>query len=71
MELLKISDRNYIPINSIIRISNEGRYMYVYYQRESKIDYSTAIIRDDHTMEEEIQSRLINIASTKGFTNAI
>lgn len=71
MELLKISDRNYIPINSIIRISNEGRYMYVYYQRGSKIDYSTAIIRDGHTMEEEIQSRLVNIVSTKGFTNAI
>lgn len=71
MELLKISDRIYIPINSIIRISNEGKYMYVHYQRGSEIDYSTAIIRDDHTMEEEIQSRLINIASTKGFTNAI
>ena len=71
MELLKISERNYIPINSIIRISNEGRYMYVYYQRGSGIDYSTAIISDGHTMEEEIQSRLINITSTKGFTNAI
>lgn len=71
MELLKISDSNYIPINSIIRISNEGKHMYVYYQLGSEIDYSTAIIRDDHTMEEEIQSRLINIVSTKGFTNAI
>lgn len=71
MELFKISDRNYIPINSIIRISNEGRNMYVYYQRGSEIDYSIVIIRDGHTMEEEIQSRLINIASTKGFTNAI
>ena len=71
MELLKISDRIYIPINSIIRISNEGKYMYVYYQQGSEINYSTAIIRDGHTMEEEIQSRLINIASTKGFTNAI
>ena len=71
MELLKISDRNYIPINSIIRIGNEGKYMYIYYQRGSKIDYSRAIIRDDHTMEEEIQSRLVNITSTKGFTNAI
>lgn len=71
MELFKISDRNYIPINSIIRISNEGRYMYVYYQRGSEIDYLIVIIRDGHTMEQEIQSRLINIASTKGFTNAI
>ena len=71
MELLKISDRNYIPINSIIRIGNEGKYMYVYYQLGSEIDYSTAIIRDGHTMEEEIQSRLVNIVSTKGFTNAI
>ena len=71
MELLKISDRNYIPINSIIRIGNEGKYMYIYYQRVSEIDYSTAIIRDGHTMEEEIQSRLVNIVSTKGFTNAI
>lgn len=72
MELLKISDRNYIPINSIIRIRNEGEYMCVYYQRGSEIDYySTAIIRDGHTMEEEIQSRLINIVSTKGLINAI
>lgn len=45
--------------------------MYVYYQRGSEIDYSTAIIRDGHTKEEEIQSRLVNIVSTKGFTNAI
>lgn len=71
MELFKISDRNYIPINSIIRISNEGRYTYVYYQRGSEIDYAIVIIRDGHTMEEEIQSRLINIASTKGSINAI
>lgn len=71
MELFKISDRNYIPINSIIRISNEGGYMDVYYQRGSEIDYAIVIIRDGHTMEEEIQSHLINITSTKGFTNAI
>lgn len=71
MELCKISDRNYIPINSIIRISNEGRYMHVYYQRGSEIDYAIVIIRDGHTMEQEIQSRLINITSTKGFINAI
>ena len=71
MELLKISDRNYITINSIIRIGNEGKYIYIHYQRGSEIDYSTAIIRDGHTMEEEIQSRLINIASTKGPINAI
>lgn len=71
MELFKISDRNYIPINSIIRISNEGRHTYVYYQRESEIDYAIVIIRDGHTMEEEIQARLIDIASTKGSINAI
>lgn len=71
MELLKISDRNYIPINSIIRIGNEGKYMYIYYQRGSEIDYSTAIIRDSNTMEEEIQSRLVSILPTKGPVNAI
>ena len=71
MELLKLSEYTYIPINSIVRISNEGKYMYVYYQLGSEIDYYTTIIKDDHTIEEEIQSRLINIASTKGFTNAI
>lgn len=71
MELLKISDRNYIPINSIIRIGNEGKYMYVYYQRGSKIDYSRSIIRDSHTMEQEIQSRLVTILPTKGPVNAI
>lgn len=71
MELLKISDRNYIPINSIIRISNEGPFMYVYYQRGSEIDYSTAIIRNGYAMEEEIQSRLVTILPTKGPVNAI
>lgn len=71
MELLKISDRNYMPINSIIRISNEGPFMYVYYQQGSLTDYNRFVIRDGYTIEQEIQSRLINIASTKGFTNAI
>lgn len=71
MELLKLSEHNYIPIHSITRIGRDGDHMYVYYQRGSVTDYFAAIIRDGHTMEEEIQSRLINTASTKGFTNAI
>lgn len=71
MELLKISDRNYIPINSIIRIGNEGKYMYVYYQRGAITDYHTTTIRDGYTIEQELQSRLINIDSAKGFINAI
>ena len=71
MELFKISDRSYIPINSITKISNEGRYIYVYYQRESEIDYAIVIIRNGHTIEQEIQSRLVNILPTKGLINAI
>lgn len=71
MELLKISDSNYIPINSIIRIGNEGKYMYVYYQRGAITDSHKTTIRDGYTIEQEIQSRLVNIVSTKGFTNAI
>lgn len=71
MELFKISDRNYIPIHNIIKIDINGRHMYVYYQRGSEIDYAIVIIRDGHTMEEEIQARLIDIASTKGSINAI
>lgn len=71
MELLKISDRNYIPVNSIIKISIEGTYMYLYYQRGNIMDYHRTIIRGDHTVEQEIQSRLVTILPTKGPVNAI
>ena len=71
MELLKISDRNYIPVNSIIKISIEDTYMYLYYQRGNIMDYHRTIIRGDHTVEQEIQSRLVTILPTKGPVNAI
>lgn len=71
MELFKISDRTYIPIHNITRIYNEGPYMYVYYQRETVEDYVRVVLKDGHTLEQELQSRLVNITSTKGFINAI
>lgn len=71
MELFKISDRNYIPIRNITRISMYDYYMYVYYQRETVEDYTKVVLKDGYTLEQEIQSRLINIASTKGLINAI
>ena len=71
MDLLKISDRNYIPIYNIIRIGRDGDRMYVYYQRGGTTDYHSTNIRDGHTLEQELQSRLVNILPTKGFVNAI
>ena len=71
MELLKISDNYYMPIHSIVRINRNGVYMFVYYQRGTTEDYARATIKDDRTLEQELQSRLINIDSTKGFINAI
>jgi len=71
MELLKISDSNYIHIHNIIKISIEGTYMYLYYQRGNLMDYHRTVIRGDHTVEQEIQSRLVTILPTKGLVNAI
>ena len=71
MELFKIYDHSYIPIHTIIKINKEGPFMYIYYQQGSLTDYRRFIIRDGYTMEQEIQSRLVNISPTKGFINAI
>lgn len=71
MDLFKIFDRNYIPIHNITRISRDGDRMYVYYQRGGTTDYHSTTIRDGHTLEQELQSRLVNILPTKGFINAI
>lgn len=71
MDLLKISDRNYIPIHNITRISMYDYYMYVYYQRETVEDYARVVLKDGHTLEQELQSRLVNILPTKGPINAI
>ena len=71
MDLLKISDRNYIPIHNITRISMYDYYMYVYYQRETVEDYAKVVLKGGHTLEQELQSRLVNILPTKGFINAI
>lgn len=71
MDLLKISDRNYIPIRNITRISMYDYYMYVYYQRETVEDFIKVVLKDGHTLEQEIQSRLVNILPTKRPINAI
>lgn len=71
MELFKISERDYIPTHAIVRIRNEGPFTYVYYQQGSVTDYNRIIIRDGYTIEQEIQSRLVNIFPTEGFINAI
>lgn len=71
MELLKISDYTYIPIHDITRIYNEGPYMHVYYQRDTVEDYAKVVLKDGHTPEQELQSRLVNILPTKGPINAI
>ena len=71
MELLKISDRTYIPTHNITRICNEGYYMYIYCIVGTEEDYAKIVFKDGHTLEQELQSRLINIDSAKGFINAI
>ena len=71
MDLLKLSDRNYIPIHSITRISMYDYYMYVYYQRGTVEDCTKVVLKDGHTLEQELQSRLVNILPTKGPINAI
>lgn len=71
MELLKIYDRTYIPTHSITRICNEGCYMYIYYIVGTEEAYAKVVLKDDRTLEQELQSRLINIDSAKGFINAI
>ena len=71
MDLLKISDNYYIPIHNITRISMYDYYMYVYYQRETVEDYARVVLKDGQTLEQELQSRLVNILPTKGFINAI
>ena len=71
MDLLKISDRIYIPIHNITRISMFDYNMYVYYQRETVEDYTKVVLKDGHTLEQELQSRLVNILPTKGPINAI
>lgn len=71
MELLKLSDSNYIPIHHITRSSRHANYMYIHYQWEGTTYYYRTIIKDDSTLEQELQARLINMTPTKGFTNAI
>lgn len=56
MELLKIYYHTYIPTHSITRICNEGCYMYIYYIVGTEEDYAKVVLKDDRTLEQELQS---------------